>query len=395
MNKADFLMASLRQLAATAVGGASRGGPHNAPAKEGKDKAAQFLEQLRLVSQGAKHGAKPAAEAAEAVSIESTEDAVAIADTAAAPIPTRAKNKLKQPHDSPRRATEADTASPPHDWRGPEAALSAAMSKLEHMPKPVNDANTARVDAVQAHGTRRASQPMPGEPADAPSAPSDQNVKLSVGAAEPRGVAAVKVVVRQQETHFEPVPQLTQLQKIVDRVATDLPAAAAPADSEANAALPNAPRVADKPVKILTVQLDPPSLGTVTVKVRLTGDSVDVQVSAERYETTQMLRHERDALTERMHSAGYKFEISSIDHGRVGDAAAAGQTSSRSDHQQSSQQQAQGGAQIGGNNADRHSGDAQAGARQGRQGHEQFAERVARSGDQESAPDRTGGALYL
>lgn len=399
MNKADLLMASLRQLAAANVA-TSRGGSHNMPAtKDGKDKATQFLEQLRLVSHGAKHAAQPAGETIEPDPLQAAEDAAAIADIVPQPASVRSKDKIKQPNDSARRSRDADNVSA--DWRGPEAALSAAMSKLEQTPKaaPANDEAMARVAESQAREGRHVTHTMPNEPTSTASvdeAPG-QTVKLSVGAADTRGAQAVKVVVRQQETHFEPVPQFTQLQKIVDRVATDLPSTAAPSDNGMlNVESQDTPLLAGKPVKILTVQLDPPSLGTVTVKVRLTGDAVDVQVSAERYETTQMLRHERDALTERMHSAGYKFEISSIDHSRVGDVAASGQTPSRSDHQQSSpQQQSQGGAQINGGNSERQSGDAQAGARQNRQGHDQFADRVARNRDQDPTQDRASGALYL
>ena len=54
--------------------------------------------------------------------------------------------------------------------------------------------------------------------------PPEQRFALSVDAPETRTLPTVKVVVREQETHFEPVQQLTLLQKIVDRMVTDLPA---------------------------------------------------------------------------------------------------------------------------------------------------------------------------
>lgn len=400
MNKADLLMASLRQLAAgNAV--TSRSGLHNAStAKDGKDKAAQFHEQLRLVSQGAKHAAKSAVETVEADPLQAAEAAVGIADAATQPVSIRSKDKVKQPHDGTRHSSDEDSDSATQDWRGPEAALSVVMSKLDQAPKAASADDDAMTGVAQSQGRdgRRMSVAALDESAKtaAADAVTDQNVKLSVGSAETRNAQPMKVVVREQETHFEPVQQLTQLQKIVDRVATDISGSTGLPDSgAANTMLQDTPRVTDKPVKILTVQLDPPSLGTVTVRVRLTGDAVDVQVSAERYETTQMLRHERDALIERMHSAGYNFEISSIDHNRIGDVGATGQTPSRSDHQQSSQQQSQGGVQINGGGSERQSNDAQAGARQNRQGHDQFAERVARNRDQEPAQDGTGGALYL
>ena len=75
----------------------------------------------------------------------------------------------------------------------------------------------------------------------------EQRIAPSVNVAETRTLPPVKVVVREQETHFEPVQQLTLLQKIVDRMATDLPAASPQAGpSSPDTALP-VPRLADKP----------------------------------------------------------------------------------------------------------------------------------------------------
>ena len=51
--------------------------------------------------------------------------------------------------------------------------------------------------------------------------------------------------------------------------------------------------------------------------MRLIGGAVEVRLSADRYETTQMLQQERGALTDVMQSAGYAFDIASIDHSRV------------------------------------------------------------------------------
>jgi chemotaxis protein MotD len=404
MTKADFLMASLRQLTTGIV--PSRGGAHSThTAKDGKDKAAQFHEQLRLVSRGVKHAAQPKVDAAEPDPLQTAETEARVAEAVAQPDSVRTKDKARHPNAGERHESHAKDAPASQDWHAPETALSAVMSKLDQPPKAAafddKDKGTARATQPERRGDPLAAPLKPDAPArtTATDEMPGQNVQLSLAAANTRGASPVKVVVRQQETHFQPVPQLTQLQKIVDHVAADMPAATAQPDAAAvNAATQDAPRAADKPVKILTVQLDPPSLGTVTVRVRLTGDAVDVQVSADRYDTAQMLRHERDALTERMHSAGYKFEISSIDHNRVGDIAASGQTPSRSDHQQSSsqQQQPQGGLQFNGGNSERQQpGDAQAGARQNRQGHDQFAERPTQRREQDAAQDRSGGAVYL
>ena len=155
-------------------------------------------------------------------------------------------------------------------------------------------------------------------------------------------------------------------------------------------------RAADKPVRMLTLQLEPPSIGSVTVRMRMAGDAVEIHLSADRYETTEMLRQERGALKDLMKSAGYTFEIASIDHTRTSDAGpGAGQSQTQSDQQQP-QQSSHSGSQIGNGASERRSGDTQGETRHNRQGHEQRTEATERNQDQEPAVvNRNGGAVYL
>ena len=118
---------------------------------------------------------------------------------------------------------------------------------------------------------------------------------------------------------------------------------------------------------MLTLQLDPPSMGIVTVRMRLAGDAVEVRLSADRQDTTQLLRQEQGALVDAMQSAGYTFDIASIDHSAGSNANPnAGQSHTQSDQQQS--QQPNGGSLFGNGTSERQSNDAQAGARHNRQG---------------------------
>jgi chemotaxis protein MotD len=128
--------------------------------------------------------------------------------------------------------------------------------------------------------------------------------------------------------------------------------------------------------------------------MRLTGDAVEIHLSADRYETTQMLRHDREALTDLMQSAGYTFEIASIDHSRSRDAnPSAGQSQAQSEQPQL--QQPQSGSQIDSGTSERQSNESQGGTRHNRQGHDQLTERTERNQNQEVAINRNGGALYL
>ena len=399
MNKADLLMAGLRQLAAGKA--VPRAGSQSATvAKDGKDKAEHFREQLRLIAQGTKHAAKPAVEGVkkEATPAEEVPDLVAkVADQ----VPIRSKGRTVEPDDIPSHQAAQEATSLPPDWRGPEAALSSVMSKLDQSPAPSgpDDDATARAAQPQIHVERREAPSKVEEPTRDLKADvvPEQRFTLSVESAETRTVPVLKVAVREQETHFEPVPQMTLLQKVVDRIGADIQAASTPAPAgPADVALPDIYRAADKPVRMLTLQLEPPSIGSVTVKMRMAGDAVEIHLSADRYETTEMLRQERGALKDLMKSAGYTFEIASIDHTRTSDAGpGAGQSQTQSDQQQP-QQSSHSGSQIGNGASERRSSDTQGETRHNRQGHAQRTEATERNPDQEPAVvNRNGGALYL
>jgi chemotaxis protein MotD len=406
MNKADLLTATFRQLAATKT--ASRGSAsHATTANDGKEKAAHFRDQFRLVAQAAKSAPKAEIEAAKTEAkpaIEANSRAVEVAEVVEQLI-AQPKDPADRPSKkSPEPSTPATPPSPA-EWRGPEAALSAVISRLEQAqsaPAPHADIDAdadAAVSAIQP-GPRAEARAADLKPIDLAESPkpgstSEPRFTLTAESAETRTPSPIKVAVRDQETHFEPVQQPSLLQKIVDRMASDLPVAATPAaPASAEVVLPDFHKPTDSPVKMLTLHLDPPDLGAVTVKMRLTGDAVEIRLSADRAETAQLLKSERSALTDIMQSAGYKFDIAAIDQSRASDAnTGAGQQQPQPDQRPS--QQPLGGSSINDANSERQSGDTQSGTRQNRQQHEQFTERAERPQDKEPVRDRNSGAVYL
>jgi chemotaxis protein MotD len=271
------------------------------------------------------------------------------------------------------------------------------ISRLDQPHSSRDDGDAPPLARSQARVEHGADLLAPEETAKLPKtdiAP-DQRFASSLGAVDTRPMPTVKVAVREQETHFQPIGQPTLLQKIVDRIAPDLatPPAAAPATA-ADLTPPDMRRGPDAPIRMLTLQLDPPSMGTVTVRMRLAGDAVEVRLLADRPETTQLLREERGALMDAMQSAGYTFDIASIDHSSARHATSGGGHShAQSDQQQSQQPQA--GSQFSNGSSERQSGDAQAGTRHNRQDHDQFIKSTERRQDEEVARDHTGGAVYL
>ncbi|MDN3274543.1 flagellar hook-length control protein FliK [Frankia sp. RB7] len=198
-----------------------------------------------------------------------------------------------------------------------------------------------------------------------------------------------KVTVVQQETHLPPVQQFSATQQVANAVVSDLkssPAPAASAPVDLVGAQSNAP---DQPVKILTVNLEPPDLGNVTVRLRLVGTEVSVQLAAQRKDTSTMLDQQRDQIRDLMQSAGYVADVAPVQHGSLdGFQAGSGQSQSQLAGQQQQSSQSQGAFSGAGTP----SGQSDGGARQARQ--DQQPNQEARH-DQDVAPHTRRGPVYL
>ena len=198
-----------------------------------------------------------------------------------------------------------------------------------------------------------------------------------------------KVTVVQQETHLPPVPQFSPTQQVANAVVSELkgsPASAASAAADLVGAQSNAP---DQPVKILTVNLEPPDLGNVTVRLRLVGTEVSVQLAAQRKDTSTMLDQQRDQIRDLMQSAGYVADVAPVQHGSLdGFQAGSGQSQPQLPGQQQQSSQSQGAFSGAGTS----SGQSDGGARQARQ--DQQPNQEARH-DQDVAPHTRRGPVYL
>ena len=198
---------------------------------------------------------------------------------------------------------------------------------------------------------------------------------------------ATKVTVVQQETHLPPVPQFTATEQVAKAVVAELEGSSAPPASAApNPASPQG-NVPDQPLKILAISLEPPALGNVTVRLRLVGAAVSVQLAADRKDTSQMLDQQRDSIRELMQSAGYVADVAPVRHGALDGFQGGSAQSQPSFSGQQQQQQAQG-LPDGSSTS---SGQSQDGAKQPRK--EQQTNQETRH-DQDVAPHRRG-AVYL
>jgi chemotaxis protein MotD len=194
-----------------------------------------------------------------------------------------------------------------------------------------------------------------------------------------------KVSVVQQETHLPPVQQFTATAQVAKAMVAELEGSSAPQSSAASNLVSAEGSVPDQPLKILTISLEPPSLGNVTVRLRLVGAAVSVHLAADRRDTSQMLDQQRDSIRELMQSAGFVADVAPVQHGAL-DGFQPG--SSQSQSSLSGQQQPQG-TPVGSGTS---SGQSQDGAKQPRK--EQQTNQGTRH-DHDVAPHLRRGAVYL
>jgi chemotaxis protein MotD len=247
--------------------------------------------------------------------------------------------------------------------------------------------------ASPATATDQATSTDSSEPSPKSTAPGfeavaaivDRAAKASARDALPE---TTKVTVVQQETHLPPA-QFNAPQQVANAVVAELkeapaPTASAPPDLAASQA--NAP---DQPLKILTINLEPPALGNVTVRLRLVGNEVSVHLAAARKDTSQMLDQQRDSIRDLMQSAGYVADIAPVQHGSLdGFQSGSGQSQPQLSGQQQPSSQSQG-TFDGTSNS---SGQADGGAKQARQ--ERQSNQETRH-DQDVAPQIRRGPVYL
>lgn len=233
---------------------------------------------------------------------------------------------------------------------------------------------------------KESSSAMPASPGfEAVTANVERAAKASTRAALPE---TTKVTVVQQETHLPPA-QFNTPQQVANAVVAELKESSAPTASAAPDLAASRTNAPDQPLKILTINLEPPALGNVTVRLRLVGTEVSVQLAAERKDTSQMLDQQRDQIRDLMQSAGYVADVAPVQQGSLdGFQSGSGQSQPQLSGQHQSSSQSQG--TFGG--AGTSPGQSDGGAKQARQ-ERQFNQETRH--DQDVAPHHRRGPVYL
>jgi chemotaxis protein MotD len=268
-----------------------------------------------------------------------------------------------------------------------QATGTAKVATADSAPSAATPTSSRSEAATAAQqGSEPSSKAMPATQGfEAVTANVERAVKASARDALPE---ATKVTVVQQETHLPPA-QFNAPQQVANAVVTELKESAAPTASAAADLATSRSNAPDQPLKILTINLEPPQLGNVTVRLRLVGTEVSIHLAAERKDTSQMLDQQRDSIRDLMQSAGYVADVAPVQHGSLdGFQSGSGQSQPQFSGQQQASSQSQG-AFDGTSNS---SGQSDGGEKQAR--YERQSNQETRH-DQDVAPQTRRGPVYL
>lgn len=224
--------------------------------------------------------------------------------------------------------------------------------------------------------------------------------------------ATMTVTTISSATHFAPVARLSPVQQIADAVVGAMPdlsqtSAGLPVSDSTDAVestssvsadmLPDPTSVSSSgPVKTLNLELEPPSLGTVTITLNLTPDGLDVQLAASQSSTRNLIEKDKDSLSDQLRQSGYSLSgmavtLSSHDGSNVANNGSATQNPNGQAASQSGSQPMSYGGSSNGN------GTSQNNARNGSGRASTQGPIGAAAGSEAAAPSRraAAGDLYL
>ncbi len=101
---------------------------------------------------------------------------------------------------------------------------------------------------------------------------------------------------------------VTTLRHLAEAIAAEAPSA--PVAPPGQPAKPG--QMPEGPLRLLTIQLQPADLGTVTVRMRLQEGRLEVGMETGRHETAELLRRDGGALSDLLRGAGYQADLVAI-----------------------------------------------------------------------------------
>jgi chemotaxis protein MotD len=215
---------------------------------------------------------------------------------AAVPATTVAQTQSMQP--ALRSLDRAASASPPDDGAG-------AMPPESPHPHGGSPGTVRAIDPATGKAAHPTVQQFSAEPRSPSLSAGDHVDGLERGNAAPVNEHAASASSGEAPHSSGAIPTpahqvAAQIVSATDAIKSEL---AAPPGT-----LAGMPAAGASVVKVLRIELQPADLGTITIRMSLKDDGLDVRVEAGRYDTARMLQQDQDSLARLLTGAGYRID---------------------------------------------------------------------------------------
>lgn len=183
-------------------------------------------------------------------------------------------------------ADDHDGATPPDSGRGSRPGPARVVDSVTgSVPRPT----VQHLSPV----SRSPSQPS-GDHVDASdsanTAPVSEHAAAAVSGEPAHASSVVPTPAHQVATQIASAVEVVKSQAAAPLLTSDEKPGAAPV------------------VKVLRIELQPADLGTITIRMSLKEDGLDIRLEASRYDTAHMLRQDQDSLAKLLTGAGYRID---------------------------------------------------------------------------------------
>jgi chemotaxis protein MotD len=120
--------------------------------------------------------------------------------------------------------------------------------------------------------------------------------------------------------------------QIAERLEAELTSAETGTFKPDDVSLPSLHAKPASALKVLHIQLQPAELGTVTIRMSLKRDVLEVELDVSRQQTAHMLRQDQEALSKLLQSAGYVLDGMTVHIVEPDRAASPGQPNIQNNH---------------------------------------------------------------
>ena len=193
------------------------------------------------------------------------------------------------PREASRAVMRSETVANPNSGSSKDQKSNPATKAKEPFDSNIK-ASLSALEAVLARDSSAAASDTIAE---------DDIAEASRNAIKEAGISSIR-----QETHYSLGLSQSPVLQIAQRLTHEMQIARSQFASQADQT--GAPERG--PIRVLHIQLDPPHLGPLTIRISLQNEMLNLQLETPKPETASLIQNDKDSLSKLLRSAGYMVD---------------------------------------------------------------------------------------